>query len=133
MKGHGTEKDFVLIADFDGTFDLTPTLVRALCDRHAGIGADGVLRVVRSCNDPAGHAMADEAEFFMDYRNADGTVAEMCGNGVRVFLRYLQMMGLAGRSALVATRGGVRHVRLGDDGQITVGMGWPELLPLSPK
>jgi diaminopimelate epimerase len=133
MKGHGTENDFVLITDFDATLDLTPGLVRALCDRHAGIGADGVLRVVRSRNHPAGLAMAGEAEFFMDYRNADGSLAEMCGNGVRVFLRYLQHMGLAGRSAAVATRGGVRQAWLAEDGQITVGMGWPQRIAVSPK
>ena len=46
-KGHGTENDFVLIPDLDGALELTPTLVTAICDRHAGLGADGVLRVVR--------------------------------------------------------------------------------------
>ena len=89
LKGHGTENDFVLLPDHDGTIhrDLTADAmaarVRALCDRHAGIGGDGVLRVVR-----------DGDGWFMDYRNADGSLSEMCGNGIRVFARYLVEEGL---------------------------------------
>ena len=89
LKGHGTENDFVLLPDHDGTIhgDLSPDemagRVRAICDRHAGIGGDGVLRVVR-----------DGDGWFMDYRNADGSVSEMCGNGIRVFARYLVDAGL---------------------------------------
>src|ERR1700722_8435587 len=132
VKGHASENDFVLILDLDGTLELSPALVRALCDRHAGVGADGVLRVVRSVNEPAGKAMANEAEFFMDYRNADGSTAEMCGNGVRVFLRYLQSLDLVGASAAIATRGGVRQAWLADDGQITVGMGRSRVLGGEP-
>ncbi len=128
VKGHATENDFVLIDDRDGLLELTPALVQALCDRHAGIGADGVLRVVRCANDPAAAAMAAEAEFFMDYRNADGTVAEMCGNGSRLFLRYLQSAGLAGPSTTVATRGGVRRLWTESDGLITVEMGQARVL-----
>ena len=86
VKGHGTENDFLVLPDLDGAIALTPQAVRALCDRHAGVGADGILRVVRSENDPDSKEMAADAPFFMDYRNADGSVAEMCGNGVRVFL-----------------------------------------------
>jgi diaminopimelate epimerase len=135
-KGHGTENDFVLIADLDGELDLTESLVRALCDRHAGIGADGVLRVVRSVNEPAARGMAEVAPFFMDYRNADGSIAEMCGNGVRVFMRYLQQAGLAGPRAAIATRGGIRQTWLAaegvDDVPITVAMGQARLLDLAP-
>src|SRR5215471_2191981 len=94
MKGHGTENDFVIVPDFEGALELTPELARALCDRHSGIGADGVLRAVRCENDPVGATMAGDAVYFMDYRNADGSVAEMCGNGVRVFVRYLQTVGV---------------------------------------
>jgi diaminopimelate epimerase len=93
LKGHGTENDFVLLPDADGTLhgDLDPALVARLCDRHAGVGADGVLRVVRTeaYDDPAAVAARDEAEWFMDYRNSDGSLSEMCGNGIRVFGRYL--------------------------------------------
>ena len=66
LKGHGTENDFLVLPDLDGAIDLRPELVRALCDRHAGLGADGILRVVRSENDPESKEMAGEAPFFMD-------------------------------------------------------------------
>ncbi|WP_030204512.1 diaminopimelate epimerase [Streptomyces sp. NRRL S-87] len=124
LKGHGTENDFVIIPDPDNAVDLPPAAVAALCDRRAGIGADGVLHVVRSAEHPEARAMADVAEWFMDYRNADGSIAEMCGNGVRVFARYLQHAGLAGAGDLaVATRGGVKRVRLAENGDVTVSMG----------
>lgn len=132
VKGHGTENDFVIVADLDGRFDLTADLVRALCDRHAGIGADGVLRVVRSENDPEAARYAHEAPFFMDYRNADGSVAEMCGNGVRVFMRYLQRLRLVESSAAVATRGGIKRVLARTDGNVTVHMGRPRILADRP-
>ncbi|GAA2622185.1 diaminopimelate epimerase [Paractinoplanes durhamensis] len=109
-KGHGTGNDFVIIADPDGARTLTPAQVAALCDRRFGIGGDGVLRVVRAAKDPDAAAWAADAEWFMDYRNADGTIAEMCGNGVRVFTRYLVTRGLAepGPAGLpIATRSGV--------------------------
>lgn len=124
LKGHGTENDFVIVPDPDGLLEFSPAQVARLCDRRAGIGADGLLRVVRSAADPAAAAMADRAEWFMDYRNADGSIAEMCGNGVRVFARYLVDAGLAAPGELaVATRAGVRRVRAGAEGDITVGMG----------
>jgi diaminopimelate epimerase len=132
VKGHGTENDFVVVPDLDGALELTPDLVRALCDRHAGIGADGVLRVVRSENEPEAKRMALDAPFFMDYRNADGSVAEMCGNGVRVFLRYLQHAGLVDSSAAVATRGGIKRVLANGSGDVTVHMGRPLVLADRP-
>jgi len=132
VKGHGTENDFVIVPDFDGVLELTPQLARALCDRHSGIGADGVLRAVRCENDPAGAAMAPEAAYFMDYRNADGSVAEMCGNGVRVFVRYLQSVGVVVGSATVATRGGVKRTWLTDEGDVIVDMGSPLVLADRP-
>ena len=109
-KGHGTGNDFVILGDPDGVLELTPELVAGLCDRHRGIGADGVLRVVRSAKHPDSAGFAGDAEWFMDYWNADGSLAEMCGNGVRVFSRYLVANGLAtpGPEGLpVATRAGV--------------------------
>jgi diaminopimelate epimerase len=119
-KGHGTGNDFVLVPDLDGELVLSAEVVRALCDRHFGIGADGVLRIVRTA--AAGESQA--AEWFMDYRNADGSLAEMCGNGVRVFARYLIEEGLAhGPEIAVATRAGIRTVRAEADGQFTVDMG----------
>jgi diaminopimelate epimerase len=130
LKGHGTENDFVIVPDPDGLLDLSAAQVALLCDRRAGVGGDGLLRVVRSAAHPEAAALADRAEWFMDYRNSDGSIAEMCGNGVRVFARYLQQAGLADPGDLaVATRAGVREVHIakdGDDGTpggITVGMG----------
>ena len=114
-KGHGTENDFVLLPDPDGVLELTAARVRALCDRRGGLGADGVLRVVRAERDGV---------WFMDYRNADGTVAEMCGNGVRVFARYLVESGLSpAGELLVGTRSGARAVVVPPDGDVTVDMG----------
>ncbi|HSA49763.1 MAG TPA: diaminopimelate epimerase, partial [Yinghuangia sp.] len=130
LKGHGTENDFVIVPDPDGAIELTAADVVALCDRRAGLGADGVLRVVRSAKDPAAVHMAGEAEWFMDYRNSDGSIAEMCGNGARVFARYLVEHGEASAGDLrIATRGGVRAVHVpADGGDVTVGMG-PARLP----
>src|ERR1035441_344295 len=122
-KGHGTETAFLILPDPGDLASLPATLVARLCDRHAGLGADGVLRVVRTAALAAGPngasadaaaALAatgapDSAEWFMDYRNADGSVAEMCGNGLRVFARYLLDHGMAeGAAFTVATRAGLR-------------------------
>jgi diaminopimelate epimerase len=130
VKGHGTENDFVILPDPDGVLDLTPEAVARLCDRRAGIGGDGVLRVVRTKamdHGAAGHEA--DAEWFMDYRNADGSIAEMCGNGIRVFARYLVDAGLAAPGEWdVATRAGLRRVTLGASGDVSVDMGLPELL-----
>ncbi|GAA0657769.1 diaminopimelate epimerase [Kitasatospora atroaurantiaca] len=126
LKGHGTQNDFVIVPDPDGLLDLGPAAVARLCDRRAGIGGDGLLRVVRSAADPEAAALADRAEWFMDYRNSDGSIAEMCGNGVRVFAHYLVRAGLAKPGPLaVATRAGVRQVVVadGDSGEVTVDMG----------
>jgi len=115
-KGHGTENDFVLLPDPDGVLELTAARVRALCDRRRGLGADGVLRVVRGDDLDGG--------WFMDYRNADGSVAEMCGNGVRVFARYLVDSGLSpAGELLVGTRSGARAVVVPAEGDVTVDMG----------
>ncbi|MFJ8309659.1 MULTISPECIES: diaminopimelate epimerase [unclassified Streptomyces] len=124
LKGHGTENDFVIVPDPDNAVDLPASAVARLCDRRAGIGGDGLLHVVRSAAHPEARAMADEAEWFMDYRNADGSIAEMCGNGVRVFAGYLERAGLAEEGDVaVATRGGVKKVHIAKGGDITVSMG----------
>ena len=130
VKGHGTQNDFVILPDTYAQIELTAELTAALCDRQRGIGADGVLRVAT-----AGALVAEGVldrlpdgvsgvDWFMDYRNADGTTAEMCGNGVRVFARYLRQQGWlpAGRSE-IATRGGVKVVEVPDVGDIAVDMG----------
>jgi diaminopimelate epimerase len=121
-KGHGTGNDFVILPDPDGTLELTPALVAALCDRHRGIGADGVLHVVRSAKHPDAAGYAAEAEWFMDYWNADGSIAEMCGNGVRVFTRYLVAHDLGAADLPIATRAGVVRAVVGPDEIISVRM-----------
>ncbi|MFP5309078.1 MAG: diaminopimelate epimerase [Actinomycetes bacterium] len=124
-KAHGTGNDFVVLADLDGTIDLTPALVRALCDRRTGVGADGVLRITGT---DAGGAV------FMDYRNADGSVVEMCGNGVRVVAKHVVDHDLAAPDAdgrlVVDTRAGARPVAVhrgagGAVERVTVWMGAP--------
>jgi diaminopimelate epimerase len=116
-KGHGTGNDFVLLTDPEAELALDAALVAAVCDRHRGVGADGLIRAVRSESLPEGRellAASPEAEWFMDYRNADGSLSEMCGNGVRVFVHYLLRRGLAepggdGRLT-IGTRGGAKTV-----------------------
>jgi diaminopimelate epimerase len=126
VKGHGTENDFVVIPPGQGPADLPAALVRALCDRRRGIGADGVLRVGAASETEGG---GPDVRWFMDYRNADGSVAEMCGNGIRVFARFLVAEGLEPSGRLqIATRSGVKKVDVPPHGDITVGMGVPERL-----
>ena len=122
-KGHGTGNDFVLFADPDGEIELSAAQIAAIADRHFGVGGDGVIRAVRSKNLRDGaQALAedDAAEWFMDYHNADGSVAEMCGNGIRVFARYLLDNGLTeltdGDTLAVGTRSGVRDVQRNKSG-----------------
>jgi diaminopimelate epimerase len=136
LLGHGTENDFVLLPDADGTVwpedRLDAAMVRRLCDRRAGLGGDGVLRVVRSVHVPDAPAVLgddlDRCAWFMDHRNADGSHAEMCGNGIRLFLHVLVSEGLLDRGAcqagvLVGTRGGPRRVGATPDGAYWVDMG----------
>jgi len=128
-KGQGTGNDFVLFADPDGQIELSPTQIRAICDRRFGIGADGISRAVRARSLEAGAlalAEDDQAEWFMDYWNADGTLSEMCGNGIRVYARFLAEQGLAevpgGDTLVVGTRAGVRDVQRNASGyQVDLG------------
>ena len=113
-KGHGTGNDFLLYTDTEGTAELGPEAVVAIAHRHTGFGADGVIRAVPAALVDPG-AAEQGAEWFMDYRNADGSVAEMCGNGIRVFAAYLRRSGLLdladGAVTRIATRAGVLGVR----------------------
>lgn len=117
-KGQGTGNDFVLYFDESGEKELTTAAIAKLCDRRFGIGADGVIRVVKTANLEAGATIAasePEAIWFMDYYNSDGSIAEMCGNGVRVFARYLTEKGLVtlghGETLSVGTRAGVKDLQ----------------------
>ncbi len=130
IKGHGTGNDFVVLVDPERRIDLTPDLVRRICDRRRGIGGDGVLRAVLAATDPVGAPMSDAARWFMDYRNADGSVAEMCGNGIRVFARFLVDSWFEPAGPLpIATRAGVKMTRLAPVGDVTVDLG-PAVLPV---
>ena len=117
-KGHGTGNDFVLVLDAEGEINLTQEQIAQICDRHFGIGADGFIRVIKSANLPDGKAILAEepgATWFMDYYNADGSLAEMCGNGTRVFARYLTERGLVnlvdGQTLSIGTRAGVKDLQ----------------------
>jgi len=131
LKGHGTENDFVLLPDHDGSIhgpDLDPRFVASLCDRRRGIGADGVIRVIRS----AALGQPSDGEWFMDYYNADGSLSEMCGNGVRVLVRHLIDDGLvsADQPIVIGTRDGDKIITL-DAQNLVVDMGTPTVGDIS--
>jgi len=127
-KGHGTQNDFVVLLDRENVLDPSDDDVRWLCDRRAGIGGDGLLRAVMARHVPEWDG--DPGLWFMDYRNADGSVAQMCGNGVRVFVRYLLDEGLAtGPTVDVATRAGLKPATALPDGRVRVAMGRVTVAP----
>ena len=116
-KGHGTGNDFVLILDRAGQYVLSELEIAELCDRNFGIGADGVIFVVETEHSAeVAHLLQEEpaAKWFMDYRNADGSKGEMCGNGARVFARFLLENNLAelfdGSTLPIATRAGIKDI-----------------------
>lgn len=135
-KGHGTGNDFVLIADPDGVHTIDAEQVAALCDRHRGIGGDGLIRAVPSRYLSEGRELlltSPDAEWFMDYRNGDGSLSEMCGNGVRVFVHFLRSEGLVdmpdGGALTIGTRGGVKTVvRTGENYAVDMGP-WEFIFP----
>lgn len=133
-KGHGTQNDFVLLPDVPAELALTPAAVAALCDRRRGLGADGVLRVTTAGAVVAAGVLdrlpdgVDADDWYMDYRNGDGSVAQMCGNGVRVFAHYLRASGLETRDEfVVGSLAGPRPVVMHSVGpvyaDVTVDMG----------
>jgi diaminopimelate epimerase len=121
-KGHGTENDFVIILDRESMLEVGPGEVRFICDRRAGLGADGLLRAVLGKHV---HGWDGDGDlWFMDYRNADGSVAEMCGNGIRVFVRFLLDQDLvSGPIVKIGTRSGLRVAAVLPDGRIRASMG----------
>ena len=114
--GHGTENDFLLVLDPDDQIAPKADQIAAACNRTSGIGADGLIRMVKA-------APTSGAEWFMDYYNADGSLAEMCGNGIRLMARFLRDHDLIGDQARIDTRAGVRTVRMAPEGEISVEMG----------
>lgn len=114
-KYQGTGNDFVMLSDPDDKMELTPHLVRSLCDRRFGIGADGVIRMA-----PSGRA-----HFFMDYANSDGSPSEMCGNGIRCLAVFGRSEGLIDDTVIeVDTLSGVKTVTVEGD-RVRVDMGPP--------
>ena len=124
-KAHATGNDFVVYLDEDGTHEPTADEVRLLCDRHFGIGGDGLIRLAhpQAVSDVNERQIADcaagDADWFMDYRNADGSLAEMCGNGTRAITLFAQLQGIAdqpgGKPFHLGTRAGVKILTsLGD-------------------
>ncbi len=128
-KMNGLGNDFIMIEDLDGTLDMSAEAVAWFCDRHFGIGADGLILVRR--------AVSPDADFAMHYFNADGSLAEMCGNGARCFTKYVVDHGLVPQDAsslVIETLGGPRPVNFSraEDGTMelaTVDMGVPKLAP----
>ena len=111
--GHGTENDFVLIFDPNDELSLAPDVISKICDRTSGIGSDGLIRITKI-----------DGYWFMDYRNADGSLAEMCGNGIRLMAKYLVERGHQPEGIFpIDTRDGVKHMRVPNDGDVTVNMG----------
>lgn len=121
-KGHGTQNDFVLVPDPDGVIDLTSAQIAHLCDRRAGIGGDGLIRITRAAHVPDAPADVPAEVWFMDYHNADGSLAQMCGNGTRVTARWLTDAGLVDGEFDLGTRSGLKHVvPLGDGFAVDLG------------
>lgn len=111
--GHGTENDFVILFDPDSQYVITPSQIDAICNRSSGIGADGFIRITKP-----------DGKWFMDYSNSDGSIAEMCGNGIRVMARYLVARGhLPEGIFAINTRAGIKHLRVPFEGDISVNMG----------
>lgn len=111
--GHGTENDFVILFDSDSQYVITPAQIAAICNRSSGIGADGFIRITKP-----------DGKWFMDYSNSDGSIAEMCGNGIRVMARYLVARGhLPEGIFAIHTRAGIKHLRVPLEGDISVNMG----------
>lgn len=134
-KGHGTGNEFILVSGLDDYFadpkSVTPTIAQNLCDRDHGLGADGVLRVAR-----ANDFDVDDAQYFMDYTNADGSISATCGNGLRVFARYLVEAGLEDRGQFtIGTRAGTVTVAISETDteftNIAITMGHVSLGPMN--
>ena len=111
--GHGTENDFVLVFDPSDEISITTAQTAAICNRETGIGSDGLIRITKR-----------DEKWFMDYRNADGSLAEMCGNGIRVMARYLVERGHQPEGIFaINTRDGIKHLRVPMVDDISVNMG----------
>jgi len=117
--GHGTHNDFVLVFDENDEIRLTPDQIKRICDRKNGVGSDGLIKIVKK-----------DGAWFMDYANADGSVAEMCGNGIRVMARYLTDRGHQPSGIYaINTRDGRKFLSVPEAGDISVNMGQVSVVP----
>jgi len=128
--GHATGNDFAIFSDPDGAIDLSEAEYHAISGLAPSVGVDGVIRVVRTENHPDGRAIVTtdpDAEWFMDHRNRDGSVAAVCGNALRVFVAYLMSEGLVSLEQndriAIATRDGVKDVQVGSNGTFRADLG----------
>jgi len=120
-KWHGIGNDFVMVADLRDEITLEAEQVKGICDRRFGVGADGVIRVAPG---------SDGADLLMDYVNSDGSLGEMCGNGIRCLALFARERGLTDKDELaVSTRAGLKTVTIIGDGRVRVDMGAPIFEP----
>lgn len=115
-KYEGAGNDFIMINNLDGVIILTPEYIASICDRHFGIGADGVILLEKS----------DKADCFMNYYNSDGSIAQMCGNGSRCTAKFfLEQTGSNLKEINIETRAGIKNIKINDDDTYSVNMGAP--------
>lgn len=114
--GHGTHNDFVILFDPNDENELNAAQIARICNRESGIGSDGFIRITRR-----------DGKWFMDYRNQDGSIAEMCGNGIRVMARYLIERGHQPEGIFpINTRAGMKFLAAPASDDISVNMGHVE-------
>jgi diaminopimelate epimerase len=125
FRGHGLGNDYVVMDPKELSFTLTPSAIEAICNRHWGLGSDGILAVVPS----------KTADFGLRIFNPDGSEAEKSGNGLRIFSRYLHATGRIKKTRFtVETKGGLVTIALhldrrGDASSVTVEMGRASFIP----
>ena len=123
-KMHGLGNDFVVIDAINQAIELSPEQVRFIADRHFGVGCDQLLLVETP--------VVADAEFRYRIFNADGGEVQQCGNGARCFARFVADTGMTGNTEIpVETAAGMIHLKLEDDGNVTVDMGVPSFDPKS--
>jgi diaminopimelate epimerase len=115
-KYHGAGNDFIMINNLDGDINLKPDYIKSVCDRHFGVGSDGLILIEKS----------DKADCFMNYYNSDGTLAEMCGNGIRCVAKFfLEQTDSDLKELSIDTRAGIKKIIKNSDDTYSVNMGMP--------
>lgn len=115
-KYHGAGNDFIMIDNLKKSINLTPEYIKYICDRHFGVGADGVILLESS----------EKADCFMNYYNSNGTEAEMCGNGVRCTAKFFLEQTKSNLNELnIDSRAGIKNIKINDGDTYSVNMGIP--------